>query len=963
MSKASLFWFIIISCCAVSLRADDLAYPHEEREPEWKVVAHPQQVRVLQHLRQKAEVYDGSWAEQIGLDAALSNAVTHLVFPIPSARMIDDLKATVAFRSNRSAATLCFQVRLPNQKDPESGRQMTFLVPGETSSEIHEWQLLHCQLKRQRTEQALQLLRARLQLPQLNTQGMYVDAVVCKTNLPRGQTSVWLDDLKLTGHIGLDQDQTIGRTEMSDRRERPFPVRMELDRLYVDDHPRFPVMIPHHGEPVRFLTELGVNTVWIPEASNQRLAQSLRQEGLLTMATPPRPRDENGLLLDADDVSLAPFGVASESIMFWYLGTQIPIESSDDLVSWQTQVSDADRKYQRPIIGDVAGREEFFTHYLDMVGTSRPVGLTGTSYREYRDWLTIKHRLFPGAFFWTWIDIDAGSEGPQFLEPEQIRLQVYAALSSGCRGLGYYTRRSLNSKEVENTEHRLMIAELNREISLMEPMLATGTYQGTIPVVTDQQSLDRNRGSAQRPQQRLTPESSSRSKTILDPKTSASKIEAAMIQTDMGLLLLPVWYDPLACYVPGQMATNKATITVPGVPESAAAFQITPTGINNLEGQRETGGMKLELVPNNGMAFRETSAILITTNIEFVKWLQKQTRHFARGSAMDNVLMARTKWERVKKVDELLTNMGHPQEAAKDILERSRRYIEQGEVEIERGQFSSARLGAGLAMQLLRILQRQHWEATISTLPHPATSPYATSFQSLPEHWELVQKVGRQSEYEVLSRLASGDFEDVQKMFRDGWQHQQVKSPGVESAAELYPTEDPPPQTEGQFSLRLATVPLDIDSPPALVSEKTVQVATPPVSVKAGDIVYVSGWVRVRFPASNRLDHALISDSVNRASGCIRLDYNRGWHKFELLREINDSGPFQVFFELEGLGEMQIDDVEVVTLQPRRPAESISSPSTRPGEPSIRDRARDLFNRIPGVDRLPNLPGFEQEPR
>jgi hypothetical protein len=71
---------------------------------------------------------------------------------------------------------------------------------------------------------------------------------------------------------------------------------------------------------------------------------------------------------------------------------------------------------------------------------------------------------------------------------------------------------------------------------------------------------------------------------------------------------------------------------------------------------------------------------------------------------------------------------------------------------------------------------------------------------------------------------------------------------------------------------------------------------------------------------------------------------------------VDQSSDFQVYFALQGLGEMQIDDVQVVTLQPR----SIVSPGTdgqaNPSQPSFGDRARDLFNRLPGI---PTLPGFD----
>jgi hypothetical protein len=955
MSKTIVFSFMLL--CAAIIAAEELSYPHEDREPAWQVQFDDQQARVLQHLRQKAEVNDGLAAEQVSLQAANNQTQVTLIHPISSSRLIEDLSAQLAFRSLRATATISFRVRLPHQKDPQSEGSLTFLVPGETSQTVDRWEVLHCQLLRNPTEHALQLARGRLRLPELNTKDMYVDAVVCQLVLPVGQSSVWLDELKVSGHIRAEDVVQPGLVQMKQQPHKAFPVRMELDRLYVNDRPRFPVIVPHHGESIGVLSQLGVNTVWIPDSSDQRLADSLLSAGMLTMATPPRPTNERGESLVAREGSLAPFGQSSESIMFWYLGTNIPQAASAELVSWQSQVSEADRQYHRPIMADVSDREDYFSHYLDMVGTSRPLPFTGLSYRDYRDWLIAKHRRSPGSFFWTWIDLDAGLGSQDYLEPEQLRLQVYAALSAGCRGLGYYTRQALDDDDKGNTELRLMMAELNREIQLLEPLLSTGTLVRTIPVQigVDSETTNSSRKQSQVSRQRLMPEPFTQSQSDLHDRSQGHQVEAAVIRSDAGLLLLPVWYDTQAGTVPGQMAANKATIIVPGVSESAAAFQITPTGINNLDRQRDTGGMKIELSSENGMAFRETSAILVTSDIELVRRLQAKTREMARGSAMDLVLMAKSKWERVSRVDAELVALSHPQESATQILERSQHLIQQGEKEIERGQYSFARYLASLSMQLLRILQRQHWEEAASVLPHPATSPYAVSFQSLPAHWKLVKRVGQRSEYEVLSQLTSGNFEDAKQMIQDGWQHQQIEVKGVRSAAELFPTSHP--GSDGQYSLRLATVPEDVEAPPVLVS-KTVQVATPPVNVRGGDIVYVSGWVRVRFPANDRLDHALIFDSIRRPVGQIRFDFNQDWQRFELLREVHQSGPFQVFFALEGLGEMQIDDVQVVTLQSRSIPDPGITNQGSPVEPSFGDRARDLFNRLPSI---PTIPGFDQK--
>lgn len=943
--------------------ADDLSFPHEEREPSWKVETDSRAIRVSRHIRQTNEAIQGRAAEQITLRTLAKSNDFQLIHPIPRAQPIEDLEATLSFRCDRIYGRLCLRLVLPQQKDPLSEGPLTILIPGESSSEHSRWQTIRCRLDKTEGNRALQFARARLRLRELNTSGMYVDAVVCRGTIANGETSIWLDDLQIRGLIPLPQEQQsrvepAGHAQVSGPRKEEFPVQMKLDRLYVHDRPRFPLILPHHGESTGFLQQLGVNTVWFPDATDHLLASQFIEQGLMPMATPPRPTNAEGRPLDAREVSLAPFNERSDSIYFWYMGTNIPFSAADELVSWRTQVSNADRRTHRPILADVEDKEDFFSHYVDMVASSRSVAFTGESYHDYRDWLIAKQRRSPGSFFWTWIDLDSGLTAGPCLEPEQLRLQVYAALSAGCRGLGFWTSRALDQDDVESTEMRLTIAELNREIQMLEPFLATGTLIGTTPVTVEGEANGAAGSSSRVARQSLTPQATVRDKDAMDHDGPGDQaIEAAMIGCDAGMLLLPVWYDSRAGYVPGQMATRNVKIIVPGSAESSSAWLITPTGIVALDSELGRGGKHITLP-----AFSETAAILLTTDTDLIRRLQAQTSQFIRASAMDSVLIAKSKWERVKTIDHQLTQLGRPQEAAEAILKSSERLLQQAENEIAQKKFRSARNDAGTVMQLLRILQRQHWEATVETIPQVTTSPYTTSFQQLPHHWRLVKRIGRRDEYAIQSRLASGDFEDVNGMVRDGWQHMQVDVEDIRSTAELYP--ESPPDSDGEYCLRLVSSVADPMHPPALISHKTVQVSTPPVDVNTGDIVYVTGWVRVRFPSPDRLDHAVIYDSIQHSSGELRFDGNPNWHRFELLRLADRDEPFQVHFALEGLGEMQIDDVQVVTLQPRSPADPESAPPR--GEPSFRDRARDLFNRIPGVDRFPNIPtipsipGFEQ---
>ena len=80
-----------------------------------------------------------------------------------------------------------------------------------------------------------------------------------------------------------------------------------------------------------------------------------------------------------------------------------------------------------------------------MLGTSRHVCGTTFSLKDYKNWLGQRTRLAtPGSYLFTWIQTEPvpamndwrSPEGlkPTVIEPEQIRLQVYAAIAPAFAG-------------------------------------------------------------------------------------------------------------------------------------------------------------------------------------------------------------------------------------------------------------------------------------------------------------------------------------------------------------------------------------------------------------------------------------------------------------------------------------------------------------------------------------------------
>jgi hypothetical protein len=232
------------------------------------------------------------------------------------------------------------------------------------------------------------------------------------------------------------------------------------------------------------------------------------------------------------------------------------------------------------------------------------------------------------------------------------------------------------------------------------------------------------------------------------------------------------------------------------------------------------------------------------------------------------------------------------------------------------------------AMQLQRILQRLHWEDAVRKLSSPVSSPHTICFQTLPDHWRLVARLG-ESRMDNNNLLRSGDFEDIDTMKVERWQHSQETIEGVRAAAELYPQ-----ARQGSYSLRMVSAPVPGKELPAVLPRNPVTVSTPPVTVHSGQVVTVSGWVKVATPISHSLEGAVLYDNLGGPNSALRWQAAGDWQRFSLIREVQRSGSFTLNMSLGGLGEIQFDDLKIIPHDPRTvpvpaPAE-IADPGKNP---------------------------------
>jgi len=424
------------------------------------------------------------------------------------------------------------------------------------------------------------------------------------------------------------------------------------------------------------------------------------------------------------------------------------------------------------------------------------------------------------------------------------------------------------------------------------------------------------------------------------------KLEAAIIQSDYGMLLLPVWYQTDAQYVPSQMAANNATIIVRSVDESASAWEVSTTGVRSLTRERVTGGLKITLPK-----FDQTAAVILTSDQTLIAKLRRKMQSMAEQSARVSIDLMQAKLKRVRQVDAELQSLNVGQLDAPQLLSRATALLESAEIAFGRRDFQSVRQLSADAGQLMRILQSAYWYDAVRSLASPVSSPHTICFQTLPDHWRLVSRLGRSRLKNDVNLLQTGGFEDIDAMVADGWKHTQNELEGIRAMAELYPA-----SREGNYSLRLVAVPEIGREPSAIIQRSPVTVVTPPLPVNQGQIVHVGGWVRVVAAVTGSLDGAMLYDNQLGPSRALRWHETSNWRRFEIIRTVQESGDFKLTMELTGLGEVQFDDVRVVPHSPRsQMAKAPDCPA--PQTPSLRSRAWELFERLPKLNNpIPKIP-------
>lgn len=866
----------------------------------------------------------GIAAEQFVFLARDADPNVQVWHELPPSRQYDELTASVMVKSSTTGVQIGLRVQFPHQNDPRSGKPLTGVVPGEVYSTPGEWQQLRCRTTDGAVQELVRRLRNQLQsqseFVQIDQRLIVVEAIVLRTELSPGQTSLAIDDLEF-GPI-VPPVAAVAADQLPPRRaprEQKLLATIGDDQLLIDGQPSMILFTPYHGEEVDALAKLRFNVAWIDRYDDPALLTALQSSGLYAMAN-PLPREipvEDAL----QPIGLMSFSEATSPILCWYMGTRL--SPADLLVQEKLmeKVRAADGQFGRPILVDVTGAVREYHRHADMVGSSRHIVHTSTSPQDYDEYLRReRNEGLPDRPFFTLIqtepaDANLATRGDgqslPIVEPEQIWMQGYAALAAGYKGIGFWKLTSLSEPTPGNEERRLAISLFNAHVRILEPWLASARLIQVVSATVGAQRPQRTEQGRKGKNQLERAVTGFQKQATTD--TPTSDVRVAVFSCDKGLLLLPLWYERNAQYQPGPMSTDELSFVFSiGRENIVQAWEVTTTSVTPLPNgvERLTGGMRIRL-----SKFDQAAAIVLTHGDTPIRDLKQRVHALQADCAREWIDLAVTKTERVSDVHGKLAAAAPSIENADFWISHARRLVDTAEKQLAGGDFDGARISSRHALKLTRIVQRRHWENAVARLTSGVSSPHTICFQTLPDHWKLVAEIGQRPEASE-NLLRSGEFEDDNTMFAHGWDHRQGSDARVRPHAELYGRG----AAQGDFFLRLMAEPADPARPPEEVTDAPERFVSPPIPVYAGQIVHISGKMQVPAPLTAHTDGLMIYESTKGTVGALRWQEatpGRQWQPFQLIREIDRSQDLRVTIELRGLGDVWIDDLKVVAIRPK----------------------------------------------
>ncbi len=605
-------------------------------------------------------------------------------------------------------------------------------------------------------------------------------------------------------------------------------------------------MIEFRGEPLARLQALGFNAVRVYQEPAAEMLGEAARLGLWIIAPPP------AWVFDTAAGLANTIGPQHNAILAWDLGTGLGERDLDRIRRASKNLRAADARHRPLICGPDSSLREY-SRLVDIIWQSRPVLGTSLELSDYARWLRDSQLLArPGTTIWSQvqtqpparlqeqINLLAGrSVAVDRLQDDQVRQVIRIALAAGARGLAFESYSPLDAEDAATKRRAALLELINIELDLIEPWSAAGNF------VTTSSSND-------------------------------PQMQAAVVQTERGRLLLPLRTTGHSQFAVGAASATTTSYVVPGVPETNDAYELTPAGMRPIQHSRVPGGLRVTMSTG-----QSGSLVVLTQDALVVNYLLRRSAQVGQRAAVLQRELAQTQMQFVQALDHRLISLGRGLPALQTTLTTAQAALKDADLPTDKVGPTAGFAASRRAVENLLQVERAYWERGAGLTPNWLASPLATSVATMPDQWLLA--VDLASRRPGANQLAGGNFENLQQMLSVGWRHIDHPLPGLVNDASLLP--DTP--HGGRLSLRMKTSakPKDPTPQPTLLEIAPLAITSPPVPVQARQIAWIHGWVRLATPPGASVDGLLITDSLGGDALAERIGPTKNWQDAERAKQ------------------------------------------------------------------------------
>jgi len=840
------------------------------------------------------EIRKGSWAqarfvdpksqqeyEQIDFNAGSGNKLM-LAKSVTPSFVIPELRAAVRLRSQRRGVQLHARVVLPHNQLAD-GQTMTVVLNGPVSKQQDRFETLAFSGNRSLNkllQEQLWLLRSRYSR-EVTLRDAYVDQLWLNVYTGKGKSRVQIERLSLEGVVearriakkqSVADNSAVGTigtaiedgsaVQLASGAPGKSLVVREGTVILANEKPFFPRIVEHNGESFEYLKAIGFNTIELKaNATASELAEAKRV-GVWLIVPPPA------------SVGVEPIGYEYDSVLAWSVGRELSGKHDSRIRQRIREIRETDMREGRPIFGHSVSHWSQIAQQVDI----HSIGLKpiGSSYllSQYSDWLSIRSKAI-GSSKPICADVQTemnpavinqteaifGQAPPTPIGFQQLKFTATEAIVSGARCLRFRSQNRLDGDDPESRLRSRTVEYVNRWLTQIEPFVSGGVVLGKLPT-----------------------------------NSYSGELEVTALATNRARLLLvqrPTHHEQ---FWAGDCPALPVTIVDSDTIHTHRVYQLTDSELTPVSTKRTPEGTEIRI---DDAPFMMT--LVMTQDANLISRLSNNFGGNGTQSTFDMHMSITQQWLAIAQlISGQLERLSKTTSSGSGAINDAVNAIQDAKRLAGQQSLTQAESFLNRADERLAFFRRELQATALGTFQSKTSSPLTMHSALVPLHWILAGQAPNSES--SINHLAGGDFEDLGQMKRSGWANQRIDDQRLRTQVELSSSA----AKAGKSGLKLTTT-----GGLNLVETIPLWVTSPPVKVKAKQLVRIHGWVNVPRVITGSEAGFQIVDSIAGKSLAETIPATDGWEEFTLYRNASDDTQLRIDFQLTGIGEVMVDEVTV----------------------------------------------------